>query len=309
MKDLRLIKLRFSLIAREPLSLPAYQGSTLRGGFGHALKRVSCTIKHKQCAECLLRDKCVYSYVFETPLPEGAERLKGSSYLPHPFVIEPSLEGKREYEPGERLNFNLVLVGKTIDYLPYFIYAFDEMGRTGLGKGKGQCEVDLAEDAVVEKVIYRGSDKTISSAPHILTLEQIAAGREPTSSITLSFLTPTRIKYESKFVLELEFHVLIRNLLRRISSLCYFHTESSLDVDFTGLIKAAREIKTTRSNLRWSDWIRYSRRQDTSMQLGGFKGEITFQGELTPFWPFILLGEYLHVGKGAGFGLGKYRLE
>ncbi|MDI6794174.1 MAG: hypothetical protein QME81_15155 [bacterium] len=222
MKDLRLVHLRVTLIAREPLSLPAYKGSTLRGGFDHALKRVSCTIKYKQCPECLLKDKCVYSYVFETPLPEGAERLKGSSYLPHPFVLEPPPEEKLEYEPKGRLNFDLVLVGRAIDYLPYFIYAFDEMGRAGLGKGKGRCELELAEDIAGKEIIYRGSDKTISATPHILTTDQIVTGRKPPSSITLSFLTPTRIKYESKFVLDLEFHILVRNLLRRISSLCYF---------------------------------------------------------------------------------------
>lgn len=32
----------FEITAKEPLILPAYKGSTFRGGFGYAFKRVVC---------------------------------------------------------------------------------------------------------------------------------------------------------------------------------------------------------------------------------------------------------------------------
>ena len=45
------------------------------------------------------------------------------------------------------------------------------------------------------------------------------------------------------------------------------------------------------------------------MKLGGFVGEITYDGEnLTDFLPYVLLGSFTHVGKGATFGLGKYEI-
>jgi len=61
------IKLRFSrfelsIKAKEPLILPSYKGSTLRGGFGYAFKRVVCAIKDKECSNCILKEKCIYSY-------------------------------------------------------------------------------------------------------------------------------------------------------------------------------------------------------------------------------------------------------
>jgi CRISPR-associated endoribonuclease Cas6 len=47
----------------------------------------------------------------------------------------------------------------------------------------------------------------------------------------------------------------------------------------------------------WVDWERYSNRQETKMKMGGFIGSITFEGELEPFLQFLVLGEYIHVGK------------
>ncbi|HEX8949253.1 MAG TPA: CRISPR-associated protein Cas6, partial [Dissulfurispiraceae bacterium] len=56
---------------------------------------------------------------------------------PHPFIIEPPSETKKIYKPGDEVVFGLTLVGRAIDYIPYFIYTFDELGRIGIGKGKG----------------------------------------------------------------------------------------------------------------------------------------------------------------------------
>ena len=42
--------------------------------------------------------------------------------------------------------------------------------------------------------------------------------------------------------------------------------------------------------------------------MGGFEGEITFEGALEPFMPLIKAGEVLHVEKGTGFGLGQYEV-
>ena len=45
------------------------------------------------------------------------------------------------------------------------------------------------------------------------------------------------------------------------------------------------------------------------MKMGGFIGSITFEGDFEKFMPFLLLGEFIHVGKGTSFGLGKYKIK
>ena len=43
--------------------------------------------------------------------------------------------------------------------------------------------------------------------------------------------------------------------------------------------------------------------------MGGFVGDISFKGDLEKFLPFIALGEYIHLGKGTSFELGKYEIK
>jgi hypothetical protein len=43
-----------------------------------------------------------------------------------------------DMNPGDAVIFNLLLIGRAIDYLPYFIYTFEELGKVGIGKGRGK---------------------------------------------------------------------------------------------------------------------------------------------------------------------------
>ena len=45
------------------------------------------------------------------------------------------------------------------------------------------------------------------------------------------------------------------------------------------------------------------------MMMGGFVGEVENRGEHREFVPLLKLGERVNVGKGTGFGLGRYQLE
>ncbi len=310
MKQETIIKYnRFNLTLSllEPALLPPYKGSTLRGGFGHAFKRVACAIKDKECINCLLKERCVYSYIFETPPPKETKMMRKYKAAPHPFVIEPPLENQMTYKPEEKITLSLVLIGKAVDYLPYFIYTFDELGKIGIGRFRAKFE--LKEVYCNGEIIYDSESRVIKSfKSHSLSLNEDAPSpkEEP---LKLLFLTPTRIVYDERLTLGLEFHILIRALLRRLFLIYYFHCGGDPSGwDFKGMIEKAKEIETIGQDLRWYDWERYSKRQNTRMKMGGFVGEITFEGNLAPFISLIKAGEVLHVGKGTAFGLGRYKI-
>ncbi|MGE5586784.1 MAG: CRISPR system precrRNA processing endoribonuclease RAMP protein Cas6, partial [Clostridia bacterium] len=101
-----------------------------------------------------------------------------------------------------------------------------------------------------------------------------------------------------------------RSLLRRTSSLLYFHHGTRLDMDFRGFISEAETVRLAAHNTTWVDWERYSSRQDSRMKLGGLVGAATYEfshARLAGFFlPWLVLGEYVHVGKGCTFGLGRF---
>jgi len=318
-----------SIQARDPIILPPYKGSTLRGGFGNAFKKIVCALKEKDCPDCILKEKCVYSYVFETPPPAGARVMRKYPAVPHPFVIEPPMERKRGYKPGDELAFGLTLIGKAIDYLPYFIYTFDELGNIGIGKGRGKYKLTAVSLKKTGPLLpahcsarpSEGNDTRIYDAEtrklEPFDAEDLAVDIEPLDGdeaqptvVKLNFKSPTRINYKDHITCDLEFHVLIRQLLRRISMLSYFHC--GIDTsgwDFKGFIDRAKNVSVKKRDLRWYGWERYSGRQDQRIDMGGFVGEIAFEGDTAPFLTLLGAGEILHVGKGATFGLGRYELR
>ncbi len=306
MQSFNFAKYIFTIRGEKTLLLPKYKGSTLRGGFGHAFRRIVCVFRGKDCSDCLLKEQCIYSWVFETPIPKDTQILRKMTDAPHPFVIEPPIEEKRIYNSENELSFGLVLIGRAVDYLPYFIYAFEELGSIGIGQGKGKFKLlQVAEDN--GDVIYRGDDKKLVDHNGIKKWTDIVDNSP--SKVQLSFITPTRIKYENHLTKNLEFHVFFRNILRRISLLSYFHCGEKLDGDgFKELIEESKKVKTIHKSLSWQDWERYSNRQETRMKMGGFIGGITYEGDLGPFWSYIKLGEYVHIGKGSSFGLGRYEV-
>src|SRR6185436_1798743 len=82
-----------------------------------------------------------YTAEFQPFVPERSEKISKNRDIPRPFVIKPPLETKETYLPGEPLSFDLVLVGKIKDYLPYFIVTFKELSRAGLGRDRAPVEL------------------------------------------------------------------------------------------------------------------------------------------------------------------------
>jgi len=298
----------FEAVLEDEALLPPYKGSTFRGVFGRALKAVVCALKRQECADCLLGRQCLYTRIFETP-PDY--RQPGRPTPPHPFVIEPPDTTKTHFLPGEAFNFTLLLFGPANQYLPYFVYAFEEMGKIGIGRqieGR-RARFVLQSVRSAGQAIYDAVHRTLSPAEAVeLSLERPPPAKAVTF-LTVRLLTPLRLKYQNRLQADLPFHVLLRAALRRLSALNSWFGAGEPPLDYKGLTARAQEVKVRSAALRWYDWQRYSHRQDQAMLMGGLVGEVTYAGDLSEFIPVLRYAEKVHLGKATTFGLGKIRLE
>jgi len=307
--QLPVARYRFEFRLTDPLRLPDYAGSLLRGHFGAGLRQAACVTRQPTCVGCPLLQSCPYPAIFEAPAP-AAHALQRFSQVPNPYVIEPPPIGSRMIEAGGRLSFGLVLVGRALQQLPLISYAFQRAFSGGVGPQRARA---VLEDILLEAVDQPGlSIWDTSSAqvmPHDPQLQLPAFGK--ISALTLRFATPLRLQHQGKplAAADLAPRTLITALMRRASLL--FELQADIPVLIEAPAMFAREAAslTDTRDLRWRDWTRYSSRQRAEMKLGGVLGSWRIMGDLTPFHPLLWLGQWLHVGKNATMGLGRYTIE
>jgi len=308
-------KYRFSSCFQNQALLPPYKGSTFRGVFGHALKKIICTFTTHSCDQCLLVQQCVYIKIFEPrrlKIPEMSS-IKQMTSMPSPFVIEPPLTSKTQYQKNDPFDFDLLLFGKINELFPYFIYAFDQMGSIGVGKyindQRGQFKLNRV--SFQDSIIYQSTEERLRdiNATETLNLEPDLEHRHKTFSLKLTLETPLRFKIDRHLSTTLTFEQLVRVMLRRVSFLLTCYGSGNPNLDYQQIIQKAQSVKTTENQLRWKNWRRYSARQDRKMDMGGLIGSITYEGELAEFMPFIKFCSRVHLGKQTVFGLGKIKWE
>ncbi len=311
-------KYKFTIRLKDDAQLPFYKGSTFRGVLGHALKKVVCALRNQECPTCILRTNCTYALVFETghsvKLPAGAR----ISSAPHPMVLEPPLTPKHQLRTGETLTCTLLLFGEINRNLPYFIYAFDQMGKIGIGKKMAGQRSRFVLESVTsigteEMMVYTNEAQQIRlpQHPENLFYEESQSDSLPMPAqgenrkISMEIITPLRIIALNAPVARLPFTLIMSSIIRRVTSLLNVYGNGEPELDYSGMIEAAKNITTAESSLQWLDWQRYSSRQDKKMFMGGMIGDITYQGDFSPFLPMMAMAEKVHIGKNSAFGLGK----
>ncbi len=246
LNEFKAAKLNFEIKAENDVLLPNYKGSTFRGVFGHIFKDVMCISYESVCETCSFDTVCMFKKIFDSPPPSNSSRLKNYSAVPHPYIIEAPLETKNFYKKNEIIKFSLILIGQAIFLFPYFAYSFGLAGRKGIGKmRRGKFMLfNIINDKDNEK-LYNYKREELISPSNYYTINNFVENTVNTSnsindenklkknkdinlkngyfSVSLNFITPTRIVFNEKLTSNLEFHIFIRNILRRISNLNFFH--------------------------------------------------------------------------------------
>jgi hypothetical protein len=341
--SLPLARYRFTARGQQPLALPDYAGSLLRGQFGAALRNVACMTRQPTCPGCPLLQTCPYTRIFEAPPPpKGQHALQAFSQIPNAYVLEPPTPGARVLDADDDFAFHLVLIGHATDQLALVTFALQRALAQGLTRERIPADllqvdwVDALGTAhpvwtanqpiLVEHtatLVVPAPERTATQTPEFIANNSYSTGADGINDqhIALHIHTPLRLQSQGKplGVGQLTPRALIAAVARRTALLMEFHAGSppapSGHKTWGEAAKHAAQLADTLTDtqdLHWFDWTRYSSRQQQQMTLGGVLGTWTLHGSadtLTQLWPWLWLGQWLHVGKNATMGLGGYTLH
>ncbi len=296
---IELVRYRASFEISDPLHLPDYPGSAWRGAFGHAVKAAACTRPGAACAACPECRDCPYPPLFETL--DGAEPIR-------PYVLEPQVFSGY-FLPGSLIGLDFVLMGWLNGWLPLLIDALHSVGQQGLGK-RSPCRLALIG---AQQQVGPGGEGWVSilqpGHPGLIgaPIEPLWIPAAPRQA-HLDIITPLRFKYRGKFVEPSAFTAkdLLTALSRRIEACASLMTDLPLPPKPTTWFSGAESL-IERAELAWLDTHHYSTRQHGALKLGGIIGHLLLHGPmLEQVWPWLWLGQWLHLGSSTTIGLGRY---
>ncbi len=304
--------------------LPDYLGSTLRGVLGLELQAASCFEHVVPCSACQRPDKCAYGALFEATAANKTDanhngsgdcgslaETNGSDH-PRPYVIAAPPRRRGNYSAGERICLGVTLVGRSQAWARWVLAGMTGLAHRGIGVERQKLKLcrlyASAEDGGETELPLAGFGVGIP-IPVVHAPALVARQPPPRSEALISFLTPADLKRHGKRIEHLDGPTFFRRLIRRIGTLAETYCDRPTDAapsDFSALAALAAKVTVADQNVLKQVWDRYSNRNRGKHPLSGLAGQALFQNIAEPLWPYLILGQWLHVGKGASFGQGRY---
>jgi hypothetical protein len=303
---LNMTVLRAEYRAERPCRLPDSVGPMLRGALGYALKPLACFGGSDSCEPCPAWDRCAFGALYNTS--EGST----SHDHPAPYILTPPLDGRRELAARDTIEFTFTLVGSGRVWLPWVIGALTVMGRQGWGESRDPfilCRL-RAESPPGRLTEIRVQSAGIGEQIGEIQCEQLISSRPARESALLRFLTPADLRKDGRPIDYFDGPTFVSRLLRRVGSLAeHYGGWSPEGFDFLAIVAESSSMICTDRGLHQYQTERLSTRQDRRHPLTGLVGRVELSHISPRLWPYLLVGERLHVGKGASFGMGKYVME
>lgn len=270
-----------------------YPETILRSVLGANLHRMCCIVKNQsKCSDCVLKDNCVYSWIFESHINKDSLSLTGRDKAPHPFILEYD-----QINPCEGI-INITLLGKSMYFSPFIINAFIKAGENGIGKERIKYTITSLTSDSVE---FFGNRTEIEA--HTKKWDINEDNSDSRKIVGIELLTPCRIKSNGKYINRILIQDVLKSILRRVITLEELYGQP---IKINTLDNFPYSIERDQ---RWVERRYVSSRTSTVMSLGGVVGKIHFSGALTNEQKNLLrAGELFHIGKNVAFGLGRIKL-
>jgi CRISPR-associated endoribonuclease Cas6 len=139
----------------------------------------------------------------------------------------------------------------------------------------------------------------------------VAEGPVPASRAIVAFKTPADLKRKGQRIDRLDGPTFFRRLIRCIGTLVESYCTIPPDAepcDFHALGALADQVTVTEQDIEMQVWERYSNRLEGKHPLSWLVGHALLSDIPEPLWPYLILGQWVHVGKSASFGQGRYEV-
>jgi hypothetical protein len=295
--------LRFFFVARERIHFPAGKSSNiLRGAFGTIFRRIACLPQCTSARECEWRASCPYARMFEpSSLGSGPSGLVD---WPRPFVFRAIHLDGRTFQPGEAFHFDLNLFDVRSPAVAYLVLSFALLASEGLGPNRSKVEL-----SGISQLDDRGESTAIPFHTPPAPLELDLDVRAFVRKMRVRFLTPTELKSGQGLAARPEFSILAMRIRDRISTLRGLYGDGPLEIDFHGFGKRAAQVQITRCDIRRSEIERRSSRTGQTHTIGGFVGEVEYEGDLAEFVPYLHAAKWTGVGRQTVWGKGAIEIS
>jgi hypothetical protein len=251
------------------------------------------------CNGCRRDRVCPYSRVFAQSLAMDPSALKKYQKPSLPFVFHLPLLADLPNK-GMSVALEIILIGPATEYHRQFIQAVALVYSDLAVPLKAEC----ADYQGNRYLLMGGRGEEYSDRLFLFSAEELQKN-ELLDRAEVSLVTPMLLLRQGHALREFTFSTFVRALFRRVSSLAYYYGGDEMPFDFKWLAEQSCRVQTIESDLVWSEW----KIGPSGGRVGGITGRIEFFGGLEVFSPFLLLGRYFNLGKGAAFGRGKYLIE
>jgi hypothetical protein len=187
--------------------------------------------------------------------------------------------------------------------LAHFRTAFAEFAEKGIGVARGRAGLDRVEQLDLTDGAWQVVDAPLP--PSVIGLDPDPGSVE---QVSVRFLTPTELKSAGGLAERPEFPILFGRLRDRLSTLRALYSASPLDIDFRAMGERADAVRLVRCDLAWENVERKSGRTGQVHPLGGFLGEVAYEGELAEFMPWLRAARWVGVGRQTVWGKGDVRV-
>ena len=284
----QLLPYRFHFRALDPVRFPAGKaGNVFRGAFGTILREVACIPECPGASKCDRRMECAYARLFE-PVLNGPGP-SGFANPPRPFVLRASHLDGVLLPSGSEFFLDVNVFDTRFPARHWFERVFECLAEDGIGPGRGRASLATVEDLGAQAISLDSRSGTVTR-------------------VAIQFVSPTELKSGGAVRNEPIFEILFACIRDRISSLQSLYGSAPLDFDFKGLAERAASIRTVRTDLRQEHSTRLSTRTGQTHPLGGFTGEVEYEGNLMEFLPWLECAHWTGVGRQTVWGKGQLRI-